>query len=92
MKRAGGGFELLMVLETAAGARQRVTVTAPPTIARDEQGAVRYLANWLTARGARSAKMLRVRVERGGQLVDDPSLKALLLAALAGPDEEEAWE
>lgn len=82
VKRAGGGFEFLLVLENAAGARERVTFTAPPTLAATEMEALRRLAAWLAARGARPATKLRVRRESAAGLEEAPELKSALLRAL----------
>lgn|SRR5690554_767285 len=98
VKRAGAGYELLIVLESAAGRRERVTVNAPASVARTERGAVEYLARWLRGRGAGPARLVRVRCERGGELKDAPELRDRLLEILADagaagePEEGDAWD
>lgn len=84
LKRKRGGYELLLVLESAAGARQRVTVSVPPTVATSEQAAMAYLVRWLRGRGAGLAGMLRVRREVAGELEDAPELRQALLEARLG--------
>ena len=44
VKRVGAGFELLLVLESAAGRREQVTLNAPSSVAGSESAAVEYLA------------------------------------------------
>ena len=84
VKRKGGGYELLLVLESAAGRRERVTLTAPPAVATSERAAVEYLVRWARGRGIVLADMLRVRREAGGELTDVPELRQLLLNAKLG--------
>ncbi len=81
IKRQGGGFELLLVLESAAGRRERVTLQAPPTVAANERAAVAFLLRWLRGRGAGLARLVRVRREVNGELQDAPELREALLAA-----------
>lgn len=85
VRRRGGGTELLLVLESEAGARQRVTLQAPPSA--DELAAIAFLARWLDRSGAAPAPRLRVRRERGGELADAPELRSALLRELAGEGE-----
>lgn len=88
LKRKGGGYEFLLVLEDAAGARERVTYNVPPALATNEEAATRSLGRWLSARGARSASKLRVRREVGGELTDAGQLREVLLAALTEQQDE----
>lgn len=91
MKRAGGGFELLLVLESGAGRRERVTLAVPRSVAATEDAAVSYLVRWLGRSGAGLAAKVRVRRERNGELTDAPRLRQLLLDAdLSGAAETEA--
>lgn len=89
LKRTGAGFELLLVLESGAGRRERVTLTAPPAVARNERAAIGYLIRWLRNRGATLAGLVRVRREAGGELVDAPELRGLLLEAQLGENGEQ---
>lgn len=93
VKRRGGGFELLLVLESTAGRRERVTVIVPPAVGGSERAAVEYLIRWARGRGIRLADLVRVRREAGGELTDAPELRRLLLEARlegSASDEEEA--
>ncbi len=73
LRLRGGGLELLLVLENRAGARFRETLTFPT---RNELEAVRRAAKHLAYRGdVTDASRLRLRVERGGELKDEPTLK-----------------
>lgn len=80
VKRRAGRVELLLVLESPSGSRQRRTVTTPAT---DEHAAIVYLARYLAQDGSRPHPRLRVRRDVGGELVDAPALKSALLEALA---------
>ena len=93
IKRVGAGYELLLVLESAAGRRERVTITAPPAVASNERAALGYLIRWLRSNGASLARLVRVRREVGGELSDAPELRELLLGAGLGDDEdgEDGW-
>jgi hypothetical protein len=92
LRRRAGRFEALLVIERETGARERVTL---PLSASDVAAAVVVLGRHL----ARSAAVdtlsgARLRVERGGGLVDAPELAAALAAAFASErrrDEEEPW-
>ncbi len=92
VKRVGAGFELLLVLESAAGRRERVTLNAPSSVAGSESAAVEYLARWLLGRGGVPARRVRVRRERGGELHDAPELLQLLLAKLGADGRTEERE
>lgn len=81
VKRTGASYELLLVMESAAGARQRVTLTAPPAVATSERAATQYLVRWLRGRGATLADKVRVRRQRGDALTEAPELRQLLLDA-----------
>lgn len=83
VKRRAGRVELLLVLESPSGYRERRTVATPAT---DELAAIAYLARYLAQDGSRLHPRLRVRRESGGELVDAPALKAALLTASAGED------
>ncbi len=90
VKRAGAGFGLLLVLESGAGGRERVTLAVPPSVAASEAAAVEYLVRWLTAGGYGLASLVRVRRERGGQLADAPELRRLLLSGVAAAEADVA--
>lgn len=87
VKRSGGGHELILVLESPAGARERVTVAVPATAASDELAAVAYLVRWMRANGARLARRVRVRRDTGEDLIDAPDLRRALLDGLAASEE-----
>lgn len=89
IKRVGAGYELLLVLESAAGRRERVTLAAPPAVASNEKGALEFLLRWLRVRGATLARLVRVRREVGGELVDAPDLRERLLSAGLDDDDED---
>ena len=73
LRLRGGALELLLVLETLAGARLRETLSFPT---RNELEAVRRAAAHLARRGdVELASRLRLRVERSGTLRDEPSLR-----------------
>lgn len=77
--RRGGRIELRLVLESASGARTRTTLLAPGA-APDE--AVRWAGRALARAGeVRNVERVRLRVERGGALVDDPGLARGLVEA-----------
>jgi hypothetical protein len=77
--RRGGRVELRLVLEAVTGARTRTTLLAPVA---DPLEAVRWAGRALAREGeVRDLSRLRLRVERGGDLVDDPALAAALIAA-----------
>ncbi len=79
-----GRLRALLVLESEAGARERVTLE-PPTPglgAEAELAAARYVARWLWQGGGGTAKLLRVRRERGGRLEEATAARAELLAEL----------
>lgn len=81
LERQGGVYRLLLVLESPAGARERVSLT---TNARDEAGALHFLLNYLRQQGHGLAGRVRVRRTQGGSLVDAPELVERLLAAHGG--------
>lgn len=77
--RRGGRIELRLVLIDPAEGRTRATHLAPSA---DPTEAVRWLGRHLAREGdVHDFRRLRVRVERGGTLVDDPSLATELAAA-----------
>lgn len=77
--RRGGRIELRLVLEAVTGARTRTTLLAPVS---DPLEAVRWAGRALARDGeVRDLTRLRLRVERAGALVDDPTLAAALVAA-----------
>jgi hypothetical protein len=77
--RRAGRIELRLVLVDPAEGRTRVT-HRPPTA--DEGEAVAWLATHLAREGEVSdLRRLRVRVERGGGLVDAPELAERFIAA-----------
>ena len=77
--RRGGRIELRLVLVDPADGRTRGTLLAPTA---DPAEAVRWLGRHLAREGGiHDFRRLRVRVERGGTLVDDPALAADLAAA-----------
>lgn len=77
--RRGGRIELRLVLEAASGARTRTTLLAPGA-APDE--AVRWAGRALARAGeVRDVDRVRLRVERGGDLVDDAVLARGLVEA-----------
>lgn len=79
-----GRVSVLLVLESLAGSRQRVTLETAIAVgqpaALEEAG--RYVARWLARAGGQPAKLLRVRSERNGELVDAPAARAALIAEL----------
>lgn len=80
IRRASGVHHLLLVFESRAGSRERVTLTAPRG---DEASAIDFLARYLAQSGARLAARPRVRVQTGSGLIDAPHLLARLGAAVA---------
>ena len=77
--RRGGRIELRLVLESASGARTRTTLLAPGA-APDED--VRWAGRALARAGeVRDVERVRLRVERGGTLVDDAVLARGLVEA-----------
>lgn len=78
VKRRAGLVELMLVLESETGARQRRTVSTPSA---NDAAAMRYLARCLAQDGAKLHPRLRVRRESGEALEDAPQLKDALLAA-----------
>lgn len=75
-----GVYQVLLVFESPAGARERVTLTAP---SGDEKSTVDYIATYLVQRGGDLAKRPRLRVESaGGNLRDAPELLQRLTAAV----------
>ncbi len=77
------------MLESASGARTRTTLLAPGA-APDE--AVRWAGRALARAGeVRDVDRVRLRVERGGELVDDAGLARGLVEAFRaerGPEDE----
>ncbi|MEJ2293083.1 MAG: hypothetical protein P8Y05_15415 [Deinococcales bacterium] len=88
VRRRAGRISLLMVLESPAGERERETLMAP-TASPEE--AVCFAARHLGRRGIRPAARVRVRVERGGSLVDDAPLRDTFVRALKR-EGEERWD
>ncbi len=89
VRRRGGRVELLVMLETPSGERQRETLLAP-TASPDQ--AMHYAARQLARRGLRLGPRLRVRREQGSSLVDDPGLKRAFLGAWpAAREDDEPW-
>ncbi len=86
VRRRAGRIEVLMVLESPAGGRQRETLQTPTS---SPEAAVRFTATHLSRRGIVASDRLRLRIERGGDLVDDAPLRELLVATLAreAPDD-----
>lgn len=81
VERKGGRVELRLVLEAASGARTRTTLWAP---SGDLAEAVRWAGRALARAGeVRDVARLRLRVARGGDLVDDRALAQALVAAFA---------
>lgn len=88
--RRGGRIELRLVLEAASGARTRTTLLAPGDVPEE---AVRWAGRALARAGeVRDVGRVRLRVERGGALVDDAALARGLVAAFRAElgDEDEA--
>lgn len=96
LRPKAGGLELLLVLESEAGDRQRVTLQPPRAAASGaaaggeagkggsaaELMAVDHVARWLVRHGNSLAPRLRVRRERGSALTDAPALRDLLRSAV----------
>lgn len=87
VQRRGSRVELLVVLESPAGERQRERLVAPTA---DAEEAVRFAAVQLARRGLRVGQRLRVRRERGGKLIEEPALKRVFLDTMVA-EEEESW-
>ena len=80
LRPKSGVYQLLLVLESPAGYRQRVTLTAP---AGDAEAAVDFVARYLEQQGVGLTKRPRLRVDTAGNSRDDPALLARLIAAVA---------
>jgi len=80
----GGRLEVLLVLESEAGGRERVTLLAPRAGVGSaaEVAAARFVARWLWQRGGGPAQLLRVRSNRGAALADAPAAREALLGEL----------
>ncbi len=88
--RREGRVELRLVLESASGARTRTSLLAPGA---DPEEAVRWAGRALARAGeVRDVARVRLRVERGASLVDDPALARSLVEAFRAElgDEDEA--
>ena len=87
--RRGGRIELRFVLEAASGARTRTTLLAPGAAPEE---AVRWAGRALARAGeVRDVERVRLRVERGGTLVDDAALARVLVEAFRaelGPEDD----
>ncbi len=79
LKRQAGVYQVLLVLESAAGRRERVNLTAP---SGDERATVDFVARYLLQRGASLAARPRLRVETGDGLSDAPLLLERLVTAV----------
>lgn len=80
VRPSGGQLEVLMVIENPAGARFRERFTLA---GRDRREAVRRAARYLAYRGqVTGTRRLRLRIEEGGELRDDPDLLVVFEAAL----------
>jgi len=76
-----GVYEVLLVFESPAGARERVTLTAPRG---DDRAAVDFVARHLALTGATLARRPRLRVaSASGALRDDAELLERLKVAVA---------
>ena len=90
VRRRAGRIELLMVLVSPAGDRERETLQAPTS---SPEEAVRFAGVHLARRGIAASERLRLRVERGGGLVDDALLREVLVTTLARERVEDTqWE
>lgn len=77
VSRKGGRVELRLVMEAVSGARSRSSLLAPTA---DPAEAVRWAGRQLALAGeVRDLSRLRLRVERAGELQDDPALRQELL-------------
>lgn len=78
----GGRLEVLLVLESEAGARERVTLLTPSAGvgAPARLAAARFVARWLAQRGGGLAQLVRVRFESRGESKDDPAARVELIA------------
>jgi len=84
LRPSAGRLQALVVLESEAGARERVTLS-PPTAGigpAAELAAARYVAKWLWSNGGRTADLVRVRRERGDALEEAREARSELLAEL----------
>lgn len=80
VRPAGAGHEVLMVVESPAGARFRERFTSSD---RNRADAVRGAARWLARRSrVEGVRRLRLRVEEGGSLRDDADLRDAFASAL----------
>lgn len=79
LRRVAGRIELLLVLESPSGSRERERLRTP---AATPSEAVRFAAVHLARRGVRPARRVRLRVDRGGALADDVALRDAFLEAL----------
>lgn len=86
--RRAGRIELLVVLESPSGERQRETLLAPTASPLE---AVGYAAVHLARRGIGPARRVRVRVDRGGALRDDPTLLEAFLRRLRSEGGDGPW-
>ncbi len=79
LRRRAGRYEALLVIERESGARERTTVVLGSD---DPRAASRALGRQVARAGlADDTSGVRLRVERGGDLVDDIALAELLTAA-----------
>jgi len=85
LARKGSGFELMLVLESVSGSRERVKL---PTAAAEEGAAINFLLAYLRQNGYGLAPRLRVRRDRGGTLSDAPELVARITGALGRPPQD----
>ena len=84
-------MELLLVLESEAGSRERVTLQPPRPVSGGgdaEAMATLHVARWLVRHGYSLAPRLRVRRDRGGALADAPELREALRRAVRNLEEE----
>lgn len=89
VERGAGALKLSLVLESEAGARERVTMSAPGL---DEAVAIDFLTTYLRQNGFRLAQKLRVRRQRAGGLDDAPELAARLVANLGAAGRRSGYE
>jgi hypothetical protein len=84
LRPSSGRLQALIVLESEAGARERVTLSSPTSgvDAAAELAAARYVARWLWNRGGTTAGLVRVRRERGAALEEAREARGELLAEL----------
>lgn len=81
LRRQDGVYQVLLVFESEAGDRQRVTLSAPYG---DEATVVDFVARYLRQQGAGLARRPRLRVETAGNLRDAPDLLDRLVVAVGG--------